>query len=150
MNYGGYTGIIEIVDWNSNILFTYQSYGIKSITDNVFGTHNRHVLMHHDISYNLENDSIFVMNWVSYTFDECVALGRDPAYMDAAQHIAFEQMEEVKIGNLIQLRHLYLNTNKLTGKFPSQLGNLKNLEELCLFSNKLTGKIPSEIRNFPW
>jgi hypothetical protein len=51
----------------------------------------------------------------------------------------------VEIGNLINLEHLDLSKNNLT-IIPAELGNLINLERLYLFNNSLT-IIPNEICN---
>jgi len=50
-----------------------------------------------------------------------------------------------EIGDLTNLRHLYLYNNQLTGSIPSEIGNLTNLTYLRLSSNQLTGEIPESI-----
>ena len=52
-----------------------------------------------------------------------------------------------ELGNLDNLRRLWLHINNLTGEIPSELGNLDDLTELDLSDNSLTGKIPSELGN---
>ena len=49
------------------------------------------------------------------------------------------------IGNLINLRELYLQHNQLSS-LPATIGNLINLRELCLHNNQLSS-LPSEILN---
>ncbi|CAM6047045.1 unnamed protein product [Sphagnum compactum] len=49
------------------------------------------------------------------------------------------------IGNLIDLVHLFLSTNKLKGTIPSTIGNLKKLQTLSLGENRITGSIPSSL-----
>ena len=51
------------------------------------------------------------------------------------------------LGNLPNLRFLYLWRVGLTGSIPSELGNLSNLEELRLDQNSLTGSIPTGLGN---
>ena len=51
------------------------------------------------------------------------------------------------LGNLSNLRSLYLNDNQLTGDIPAELGNLSQLEDLNLQINQLTGSIPIELGN---
>eukprot|EP01018_Ginkgo_biloba_P002124 Gb_06320 [translate_table: standard] len=51
------------------------------------------------------------------------------------------------IGNLTELGNLELSENHLTGRIPREIGNLKNLYQLELYSNSLTGEIPPEIGN---
>ena len=51
------------------------------------------------------------------------------------------------IGNLINLKELALDGNKLTGRIPESIGNLTNLINLNLERNRLTGEIPKSISN---
>ncbi|PIA40867.1 hypothetical protein AQUCO_02400134v1 [Aquilegia coerulea] len=51
------------------------------------------------------------------------------------------------IGNLNQLRELYLGYNLLSGHIPSSLGNLTQLTYLSLTYNNLNGSIPSTLEN---
>lgn len=50
-----------------------------------------------------------------------------------------------EIGNLTDLRNLYLNGNQLDGSIPAEIGNLVNLVNLDLTGNNLTGTIPAAI-----
>ena len=52
-----------------------------------------------------------------------------------------------EIGDLTNLRHLYLYNNQLTGSIPSEIGNLTNLTRLYLENNQLTEVIPEGICN---
>ena len=52
-----------------------------------------------------------------------------------------------ELGNLTNLRSLYLYSNQLSGTIPPELGNLTNLYELWLSSNQLSGTIPPEFGN---
>ena len=49
----------------------------------------------------------------------------------------------VELGQLTQLKYLWLSYNQLTGEIPSELGNLTELRELSLSGNQLTGEIPA-------
>ena len=51
------------------------------------------------------------------------------------------------LGNLTNLRLLWLAYNQLSGSIPSSLGNLTNLQVLDLSNNRLTGTIPSQLGN---
>ena len=51
----------------------------------------------------------------------------------------------LELGNLSNLRILYLYNNELSGEIPPELGNLSNLEELYLKGNGLSGEIPPEL-----
>ena len=52
-----------------------------------------------------------------------------------------------ELGNLANLESLSLGENELTGPIPPELGNLANLESLSLHENELTGSIPPELGN---
>ena len=45
-----------------------------------------------------------------------------------------------ELGNLSNLRELYMGSNDLTGAIPPELGNLSNLATLWLSGNQLTGE----------
>jgi Leucine-rich repeat (LRR) protein len=49
------------------------------------------------------------------------------------------------LGNLVNLRGLYLNNNQLSGSIPPELGNLVNLQYLYLSGNQLSGGIPTAL-----
>lgn len=49
------------------------------------------------------------------------------------------------IGNLSQLKQLYLENNKLSGLIPLSMGKLSLLETLSLNGNRLTGQIPESM-----
>ncbi|XP_030938744.1 probable LRR receptor-like serine/threonine-protein kinase At3g47570 [Quercus lobata] len=51
------------------------------------------------------------------------------------------------ITGLKKLQRLYLNNNRLSGMLPITLGNLTSINELDLYNNKLQGTIPSSIEN---
>jgi hypothetical protein len=51
------------------------------------------------------------------------------------------------LGNLNELKQLYLIANKLRGNIPSTLGNLVNVVDFDLSINQLTGTIPHELGN---
>ena len=50
-----------------------------------------------------------------------------------------------EIGDLVNLKKLYLDRNRLSGTIPDELYSLTNLEHLYLYGNELTGQISSEI-----
>ncbi|CAA2976909.1 probable LRR receptor-like serine threonine-kinase At3g47570 [Olea europaea subsp. europaea] len=51
------------------------------------------------------------------------------------------------LGNVLSLREIYLNSNRLNSSLPSSLWNLKNPLTLNLSSNSFTGSIPEEVKN---
>ncbi|MFL2983510.1 MAG: leucine-rich repeat domain-containing protein [Candidatus Neomarinimicrobiota bacterium] len=53
----------------------------------------------------------------------------------------------VEIGELVNLRYLFLYGNDFSGEIPSEFGNLTNLNHLYLYDNNLSGSIPIEIGN---
>ena len=54
-----------------------------------------------------------------------------------------------ELGDLTNLKTLYLNDNRLTGMIPGVLGNLTNLVRLYLTENDLTGCIPNGLQDVP-
>ena len=50
-----------------------------------------------------------------------------------------------ELGNLANLRDLWLPDNQLTGTMPASLGNLSNLASLWLSNNLMTGGIPASL-----
>lgn len=52
-----------------------------------------------------------------------------------------------EIGNLTNLKRLYLDFNNLSGNIPQSIGNLSLLYRLYINNNNLTGEIPESIVN---
>ncbi len=52
-----------------------------------------------------------------------------------------------EIGNLSDLKSLWIDYNNISGNIPPEIGNLSNLTTLNLRANQLTGNIPVEIGN---
>ena len=50
-----------------------------------------------------------------------------------------------ELGNLANLRELWLHSNQLSGPIPPELGNLANLETLGLGSNQFSGCVLAEL-----
>lgn len=50
-----------------------------------------------------------------------------------------------EILQLVTLRKLFLEDNRITGTLPTEIGRLKNLDKLSLKQNDLTGPLPSEL-----
>ena len=99
LNFGGVRGYIEILDWNSNIIWSYDLSGPMLITDSKYGTVSRNIVSHHDFCYNPINDSIFVMIWVPYTKDESISDGRPVELFPNKEnpHILHEMIFEIEI-----------------------------------------------------
>jgi len=52
-----------------------------------------------------------------------------------------------ELGNLVNVRQLYLGDNQLAGTIPPELGDLANIEILDFRNNRLTGTIPPDLGN---
>ena len=52
-----------------------------------------------------------------------------------------------QLGNLANLRELYLSRNQLGGSIPATLGRLNNLHRLHMAANELSGSIPRDLGN---
>ena len=50
-----------------------------------------------------------------------------------------------ELGNLSNLRGLWLFSNKLSGEVPPELGDLSNLVQMWLFNNQLSGALPQAL-----
>ncbi|KAG4203785.1 hypothetical protein ERO13_A04G005750v2 [Gossypium hirsutum] len=53
------------------------------------------------------------------------------------------------LGNLLQLTHLDLSHNQLSGQVPLSILNLTRLEDLTIVENSLEGSIPDDVTAFP-
>ncbi|PIA40800.1 hypothetical protein AQUCO_02400103v1 [Aquilegia coerulea] len=53
----------------------------------------------------------------------------------------------VGIGNLVNIKEIYLSMNNLTGAIPTSIGKLNQLRQLFLGFNLLSGYIPSSLGN---
>ncbi len=53
----------------------------------------------------------------------------------------------IELGNLTQLKYLFLENNKISGSIPSSIGKCTKLYDLVLGTNQLSGHIPSELGN---
>ncbi|ORX34884.1 hypothetical protein BCR36DRAFT_375870 [Piromyces finnis] len=51
-----------------------------------------------------------------------------------------------ELGNLSNLKTLFLAHNELSGSIPPELGNLSNLKSLNLAENNLSGSIPKKLK----
>ncbi|MFC2137408.1 lamin tail domain-containing protein [Bacteroidota bacterium] len=50
-----------------------------------------------------------------------------------------------EIGNLTELRYLWIDNNSISGTLPGEIGNLKNLIEFGFYFNDFSGELPEEI-----
>ena len=63
------------------------------------------------------------------------------------QHLQLTGTIPAELSNLSTLERLNLNHNQLTGTIPVELGGLANLEYINLRNNQLTGAIPTQLGN---
>lgn len=82
INGGGSGGGVEIFDWDSNLIWSYEL--------------NTDVLrLHHDVKY-LPNGNILMIVWEAKTREEALAAGRNPDLLPANGIVWSEQIIEVK------------------------------------------------------
>ncbi|MEM7101482.1 MAG: aryl-sulfate sulfotransferase [Bacteroidota bacterium] len=65
VNAGGYGGIIQILDWDSNVLWEYW-YNSDS------------TMQHHDVAY-MPNGNVLILAWETKTMEEAIQAGRNPS-----------------------------------------------------------------------
>ncbi|MES2593443.1 MAG: aryl-sulfate sulfotransferase [Bacteroidota bacterium] len=95
-NAGGKGGVIEKMDWNGNVIWTY------TISDSL-------KCQHHDVKA-LPNGNVLVIAWESKTNAQAIAAGRDPSLVPAT--VWSEQILEIQPvgsngGNVIWEWHLW-------------------------------------------
>ncbi len=79
-NAGGKGGVLEIYDWNSNLIW---SYTISNINE----------CMHHDVKM-LPNGNILVISWENKNTEDAIAAGRNPTYVNSG--LWSEKILEIK------------------------------------------------------
>ena len=70
-----------------------------------------------------------------------------PAVTFSGHQRIVRHYSELRLGNLVELRTLYIFNNQVTGDIPPELGNLTNLQVLYLGGSPLTGTLPNELGN---
>lgn len=93
---GGQGGIIEIIDWDDNVIWTY------NISDSLN-------CQHHDVKL-MPNGNVLLIAWESKTAAEAIAQGRDPALV--TDSVWSEQILEIEptgptSGNVVWEWHLW-------------------------------------------
>ena len=79
---GGGGGGIELFDWESNLLWSYE-------------LNNENLRLHHDVE-SLPNGNILMIVWELKYKDEAIEAGRDPALISSDEVIWSEQIIEIK------------------------------------------------------
>jgi len=96
-----------------------------------------------------ENKNYIELPILTFTFDRYTFLYKDYIFSFNIKHLNISYTYYGKlpkeIGNLPQLKTLYLNNNQLT-ELPKEIGNLIKLQTLDVSSNKII-KLPEEIGN---
>ena len=89
-------------------------------------------------SLNWSEDTLMTLwNGVTVVSNRVTSLNITPFYLSGTI--------PAELGDLTELKSIWLGFNDLTGSIPTELGNLTNLTELVLNSNDLTGTIPTEL-----
>ena len=67
---GGYGGIVQILDWDSNVVWEY-------------AYNNDTVMQHHDLAW-LPNGNVLILAWEAKTMEEAIQAGRNPGVITGA------------------------------------------------------------------
>jgi len=80
-----------------------------------------------------------------YLYDECYIIEDTDSLNLANSGLSGPIPNE--IGELTNLKYLFLYGNHFSGEIPPEIWNLENLSHLYLYDNDLSGPIPSDIQN---
>ena len=88
------------------------------------------------------------LNWdtqLAMTSWQYIRISESPSRVTEVSGYQFTGVIPTELGQLSDLRQLYLGGNQLTGPIPMELGQLSQLRRLSLGGNQLTGPIPMEL-----
>ena len=88
------------------------------------------------------------LNWdtqLAMTSWQYIRISGSPSRVTEVSGYQLTGVIPTELGQLSQLRQLYLGGNQLTGPIPTELGQLSQLRRLSLGGNQLTGPIPTEL-----
>ena len=88
------------------------------------------------------------LNWdtqLAMTSWQYIRISGSPSRVTEVSGYQFTGVIPTELGQLSDLRQLYLGGNQLTGPIPKELGQLSQLRRLSLGGNQLTGPIPMEL-----
>ena len=88
------------------------------------------------------------LNWdtqLAMTSWQYIRISGSPSRVTEVSGYQFTGVIPTELGQLSDLRQLYLGGNQLTGPIPMELGQLSQLRRLSLGGNQLTGPIPMEL-----
>ena len=91
------------------------------------------------------------LNWdtqLAMTSWQYIRISGSPSRVTEVSGYQFTGVIPKELGQLSDLRQLYLDDNQLTGTIPVELGRLSRLEWLYLDDNQLTGPIPTGLGQF--
>ena len=88
------------------------------------------------------------LNWdtqLAMTSWQYIRISGSPSRVTEVSGYQLTGVIPTELGQLSDLRQLYLGGNQLTGPIPMELGQLSQLRRLSLGGNQLTGPIPMEL-----
>jgi hypothetical protein len=95
------------------------------------------------ITFYAESFSVY-LNLLEGSIPEEIFNARNMIYV-YANHNNFNGTLSTRIGQMVDLQDLAIESNYLTGTIPTQLGQLTKLRDVRIYRNDFSGEVPKEI-----